>query len=45
MSHLWPLGERLRTQLQKDIVTVLNVENNENLMQSDPWGLESYPLT
>ena len=26
------------TQLQKDIKTVLNVENNENLMQSDPWG-------
>lgn len=43
-ESLWPLGERLRTQLQKDIVTVLNVENNENLMQSDPWGLESIRL-
>ncbi|WP_089125049.1 phosphoenolpyruvate carboxylase [Vibrio algivorus] len=43
-ESLWPLGERLREQLQKDIVTVLNVENNENLMQSDPWGLESIRL-
>lgn len=43
-ESLWPLGERLRTQLQKDIVTVLNVENNENLMQNDPWGLESIRL-
>ncbi|MGF1740777.1 phosphoenolpyruvate carboxylase [Vibrio profundum] len=41
---LRPLGERLRSQLQKDIVAVLNVENNENLMQSDPWGLESIRL-
>ncbi|ASK54338.1 phosphoenolpyruvate carboxylase [Vibrio tarriae] len=41
---LRPLGEKLRTQLQKDIKTVLNVENNENLMQSDPWGQESIRL-
>ncbi|SDH33829.1 Phosphoenolpyruvate carboxylase, type 1 [Vibrio xiamenensis] len=41
---LLPLGERLREQLQKDIKAVLNVENNENLMQSDPWGLESIRL-
>ncbi|WP_162047347.1 phosphoenolpyruvate carboxylase [Vibrio taketomensis] len=41
---LLPLGDRLRTQLQKDIKTVLNVENNENLMQSDPWGQESIRL-
>lgn len=41
---LRPLGQRLRTQLQKDIKTVLNVENNENLMQSDPWGHESIRL-
>lgn len=38
------LGQRLREQLQKDIKTVLNVENNENLMQSDPWGHESIRL-
>ncbi|PMH46271.1 phosphoenolpyruvate carboxylase [Vibrio sp. 10N.286.49.B3] len=38
------LGERLRTQLQSDIKAVLNVENNENLMQSDPWGHESIRL-
>ncbi|MCG6231336.1 phosphoenolpyruvate carboxylase [Vibrio furnissii] len=41
---LRPLGQRLRAQLQKDIKTVLNVENNENLMQSDPWGQESIRL-
>ncbi|WP_394128445.1 phosphoenolpyruvate carboxylase [Vibrio hepatarius] len=43
-SKLLPLGDRLREQLQKDIKAVLNVENNENLMQSDPWGLESIRL-
>lgn len=42
--ELLPLGDRLRAQLQKDIKTVLNVENNENLMQSDPWGQESIRL-
>ncbi|EGU33201.1 phosphoenolpyruvate carboxylase [Vibrio sp. N418] len=41
---LLPLGDRLRSQLQQDIKTVLNVENNENLMQSDPWGQESIRL-
>lgn len=43
-AKLRPLGEKLRTQLQKDIKAVLNVENNENLMQSDPWGQESIRL-
>ena len=43
-SQLLPLGDRLRDQLQQDIKSVLNVENNENLMQSDPWGLESIRL-
>ncbi|MBD1558428.1 phosphoenolpyruvate carboxylase [Vibrio sp. S9_S30] len=43
-KSLWALGEKLRSQLQKDIKAVLNVENNENLMQSDPWGLESIRL-
>ncbi|MDW6002727.1 phosphoenolpyruvate carboxylase [Vibrio mangrovi] len=38
------LGQKLRSQLQQDIQTVLNVENNENLMQSDPWGQESIRL-
>jgi phosphoenolpyruvate carboxylase len=41
---LRPLGKRLRSQLQKDIKAVLNVENNENLMQRDPWGQESIRL-
>ncbi len=43
-EHLRKLGQQLRTQLQEDIQTVLNVENNENLMQSDPWGQESIRL-
>ncbi|USD65488.1 phosphoenolpyruvate carboxylase [Vibrio sp. SCSIO 43136] len=43
-EELWPLGDKLRSQLEKDIQAVLNVENNENLMQSDPWGLESIRL-
>ncbi|KFI09687.1 phosphoenolpyruvate carboxylase [Vibrio coralliilyticus] len=41
---LLPLGDKLRAQLQQDIKAVLNVENNENLMQSDPWGQESIRL-
>ncbi|MCC2524513.1 phosphoenolpyruvate carboxylase [Vibrio coralliilyticus] len=41
---LLPLGDKLRGQLQQDIKAVLNVENNENLMQSDPWGQESIRL-
>ncbi|GLO62148.1 phosphoenolpyruvate carboxylase [Vibrio sp. MACH09] len=43
-KSLWRLGDQLRAQLQSDIKTVLNVENNENLMQSNPWGLESIRL-
>jgi len=43
-GNLLALGDRLREQLQKDIKSVLNVENNENLMQSDPWGQESISL-
>ncbi|MDG3086952.1 phosphoenolpyruvate carboxylase [Vibrio hannami] len=43
-ESLWRLGDRLRNQLQTDIQAVLKVENNENLMQSDPWGLESIKL-
>lgn len=43
-ERLRPLGEKLRSQLQKDIKSVLNVENNENLMQRDPWGQESIRL-
>ncbi|HFQ5385371.1 TPA: phosphoenolpyruvate carboxylase [Vibrio vulnificus] len=43
-KSLLPLGDRLRDQLQSDIKAVLNVENNENLMQSDPWGQESIRL-
>ncbi|MFS1413802.1 phosphoenolpyruvate carboxylase [Vibrio sp. 10N.286.49.C2] len=41
---LLPLGDKLRDQLQQDIKAVLNVENNDHLMQSDPWGQESIRL-
>ncbi|MUK25316.1 phosphoenolpyruvate carboxylase [Aliivibrio fischeri] len=43
-KSLWPLGERLRNQLQTDIKAVLNVENNDHLMERDPWGSESIRL-
>ncbi len=42
--NLWRLGDNLREQLLADIQAVLKVENNENLMQRDPWGLESINL-
>ncbi|MGF1763598.1 phosphoenolpyruvate carboxylase [Aliivibrio kagoshimensis] len=41
---LWPLGERLRAQLNKDITSVLNVENSDHLMASNPWGQEAIRL-
>lgn len=43
-KSLWPLGVRLRNQLQADIKAVLNVENSDHLMESDPWGSESIRL-
>ncbi|MCP3700129.1 MAG: phosphoenolpyruvate carboxylase [Aliivibrio sp.] len=43
-KSLWPLGERLRNQLQADIKAVLNVENSDHLMERDPWGSESIRL-
>lgn len=43
-KSLLPLGERLRNQLQTDIKAVLNVENNDHLMERDPWGSESIRL-
>ncbi|MGR5350276.1 phosphoenolpyruvate carboxylase [Vibrio mediterranei] len=42
--ELLPLGDKLRAQLQEDIKAVLNVENHNHLMQSDPWGQESIRL-
>ncbi|HIF9501765.1 TPA: phosphoenolpyruvate carboxylase [Photobacterium damselae] len=41
---LWPLGQKLRDQLQQDIKTVLTVENNDHLMEQDPWGAEAIRL-
>nr|WP_086937762.1 phosphoenolpyruvate carboxylase [Thaumasiovibrio occultus] len=43
-KKLWPLGERLRSQLNSDIKTVLAVENSENLMDQNPWGKEAIRL-
>ncbi|MGF1874266.1 phosphoenolpyruvate carboxylase [Photobacterium frigidiphilum] len=43
-KSLWPLGQKLRNQLQKDIKTVLNVENNAHLMEQNPWGAEAIRL-
>lgn len=41
---LWPLGNRLREQLNKDIASVLKVENTDHLMESNPWGQEAIRL-
>ncbi|MEH6530236.1 MAG: phosphoenolpyruvate carboxylase [Photobacterium frigidiphilum] len=43
-KSLWPLGQKLRDQLQQDIKTVLNVENNAHLMEQNPWGAEAIRL-
>ncbi|MFC1503242.1 phosphoenolpyruvate carboxylase [Pseudomonadota bacterium] len=43
-KSLWPLGQKLRDQLQQDIKAVLNVENNAHLMEQDPWGAEAIRL-
>ncbi|MDV5171246.1 phosphoenolpyruvate carboxylase [Photobacterium rosenbergii] len=43
-KSLWPMGQKLRDQLQKDIKAVLNVENSAHLMEQNPWGAESIRL-
>ena len=43
-KSLWPMGQQLRDQLQKDIKAVLNVENSAHLMEQNPWGAESIRL-
>ncbi|WP_434360800.1 phosphoenolpyruvate carboxylase [Parasalinivibrio latis] len=43
-KSLWPLGEELRKRLAEDIKAVLAVENNDHLMQQNPWGAESIRL-
>ncbi len=42
--QLWPLGQFLRDQLQRDIKTVLTVENSDHLMAQNPWGAEAIRL-
>ncbi|MGF1685319.1 phosphoenolpyruvate carboxylase [Photobacterium japonica] len=43
-KSLWPLGQQLRDQLQRDIKAVLTVENSAHLMEQNPWGAESIRL-
>ncbi|MCG7584637.1 phosphoenolpyruvate carboxylase [Photobacterium sp. OFAV2-7] len=43
-KSLWPMGQKLRDQLQEDIKAVLNVENSAHLMEQDPWGAEAIRL-
>lgn len=38
------LGDRLRQQLQADIQTVLELTHDANLMEREPWSLESIKL-
>ncbi len=38
------LGDRLRSQLQADIQTVLALTHDANLMEREPWSLESIKL-
>ncbi|WP_371372989.1 phosphoenolpyruvate carboxylase [Thalassotalea aquiviva] len=43
-SHLWHLGEKLRSQLDSDIKTVLQLTHDTNLLQREPWVAESINL-
>ncbi|MGL4861224.1 MAG: phosphoenolpyruvate carboxylase, partial [Enterobacteriaceae bacterium] len=42
--RLWPLGEKLRAQLARDIRLVLTISNDEHLMDNLPWIAESIAL-
>ncbi|ACS84008.1 phosphoenolpyruvate carboxylase [Musicola paradisiaca] len=41
---LWPLGQQLREQLEKDIKAVLTISNDDHLMADLPWIAESIAL-
>lgn len=43
-KELHRLGDRLRNQLQADIQTVLTLTHDANLMEREPWSLESIQL-
>ncbi|MBQ1783489.1 MAG: phosphoenolpyruvate carboxylase [Gammaproteobacteria bacterium] len=43
-QELHRLGDRLRNQLQADIQTVLTLTHDANLMEREPWSLESIQL-
>lgn len=43
-DELQPLGKELRSQLTKDIRTLLQILEVDSLMADDPWGLESIGL-
>ncbi|WP_392565855.1 phosphoenolpyruvate carboxylase [Utexia brackfieldae] len=42
--ELWPLGDKLRQQLQEDIDVVLKITDDESLMADLPWIAESVAL-
>lgn len=41
---LWPLGNDLRQQVQRDIQAVLAIANTDHLMADLPWAAESIAL-
>jgi len=43
-KSLWPLGQKLREQLEHDIQVVLATTHDERLMQTLPWIAESIAL-
>lgn len=43
-KELWPLGQKLRSQLASDIKAVLAISNDDHLMADLPWIAESIAL-
>ena len=43
-KSLWPLGKKLRDQLESDIKAVLTIANDAHLMADQPWIAESIAL-
>ncbi|QIQ20373.1 phosphoenolpyruvate carboxylase [Zophobihabitans entericus] len=43
-KSLWPLGDQLREQLEKDIQVVLRITDDDSLMADLPWIAESVAL-
>ncbi len=43
-ADLLPIGERLRTQLARDIETVLTISGKQQLLEGQPWTAQSIGL-